>query len=77
MTTSLTEEAVDDSKEAAHGADHRGHDLVSPLDLLVTFQPQLGPIQQRAGRSHGGRREVGGQSGPRGEDEEVGALGEG
>lgn len=33
----LTKEAVDDPKEAAHGADHRGNDFISPLNLLVTL----------------------------------------
>lgn len=53
-TSSLTKEAVDDSKEAAHGADHRGHDLVSPLDLLVTLQAHLSQSQKLAGGSHVG-----------------------
>lgn len=52
-TPSLTKEAVDDSKEAAHGADHRGNDLISPLNLLVTPQPHLSQTQQLAGGSHG------------------------
>lgn len=58
--SSLTKEAVDDSKEAAHGADHRGHDLISPLNLLVTPQPHLSQTQQLAGGSHVDRSEGGG-----------------
>lgn len=53
-TSALTKEAVDDSKEATHGADHRGHDLVSPLDLLVTLQAHLSQPQKLAGGSHVG-----------------------
>lgn len=52
--TSLTEEAVDDSKEAAHGADHRRHYLIFPLNLLVTLQSQLGQTKQLAGGRHAG-----------------------
>lgn len=51
---SLTKEAVDDPEEAAHGANDRGHDLVSPLDLLVAPQHLLAQAQQLAGGRHGG-----------------------
>lgn len=54
-TSPLTKEAVDDSKEAAHGADHRGNNLISPLNLLVTPQAPLSQTQQLVGGSHGDR----------------------
>lgn len=63
---SLTKEAVDDPEEAAHGANDRGHDLVSPLDLLVAPQHLLAQAQQLAGGRHGDPRfGRGGQSGGR------------
>lgn len=49
---SLTKEAVNDPEKAAHGADHRGHDLVSPLDLLITLQAHLSQAQQFTGVRH-------------------------
>lgn len=58
----LTKEAVDDSKEATHGADHGGHYLISPLDLLVTLQPHLSQTQQLAGGGHGDRSGGGAES---------------
>ena len=61
VASPLTKEAVDDSKEAAHGADHRGHDLVPPLNLLVALQPHLHQTQQLAGRSHDGLSQGGRQ----------------
>lgn len=33
-----TEEAVDDAKEAAHGADDRRDHLVTPFNLLITAE---------------------------------------
>ena len=36
--TRLTKEAVDDAEEAAHGADHGGHDLVAPASILTAVQ---------------------------------------
>lgn len=67
---SLTKEAVDDPEEAAHGANDRGHDLVSPLDLLVAPQHLLAQAQQLAGGRHGDPRFGGGE-----DDQEGGKVG--
>lgn len=53
----LTEEAVNDAEETAHGADHAGNHFVAATDLLAAIQSLRaqvldGPGQQRL---HGGR----------------------
>lgn len=64
MPTSLTEEAVNDAKEAAHGADHRGHHLVTPPVVIAAVRPPrahplVGLQQQRLqGGCHGEQRDA-------------------